>query len=315
MSGYLVRRLLQLAPVVVVTSFVVFLLLRLVPGDPAALLAGQDARPERVAVIREELGLGRPLPIQYLYWVGNVGHGDFGRSYIKGRPVAELVRAALPATVELTLSAVVLAVVIGVPSGVVAGLRPNSIWDLAVAASTALVLGIPNFLLAILYLLLFSLTLGWLPAGGRTSLLDDPAGWKHLVLPTLALGLPSAAIFSRFVRGAMVEVSEMEYIRTARAKGLPERIVVCRHALRNAMLPLVTVLGLQFGRLLGGAVVIESIFAWPGMGRLALDAIRSRDYAVFQAVILLLVMASVLINVITDLLYGVLDPRIRIGGS
>ena len=313
MGSYLVRRLLQLVPVVIVTSFVVFLLLRLVPGDPAVLLSGQDAKPEQIEAVRKDLGLTRPIPVQYALWAGDVLQGDFGRSYVKRRPVAELIRGALPATLELTATAVLLAALIGVPFGVVAGLWPNSPWDLALAAYSSLALGIPNFLLAIIYLLVFSLTLGWLPAGGRVPLLEDPGGaWKYLVLPTLALGLPTAAVYSRFVRSAMVEVSGMDYMRTARAKGLAERTIVRRHALRNALLPLVTVLGLQFGRLLGGAVVIESIFAWPGMGRLALDAIRGRDYVVFQGVILLLVMAAVLINLLTDLLYAYLDPRVRL---
>jgi ABC-type dipeptide/oligopeptide/nickel transport system permease component len=313
MGTYLVRRFLQLIPVLVVTSFVVFLILRLVPGDPAQLLAGPDAQPEQVAAVRKDLGLDRPIPVQYALWAGDVLKGDFGRSYVKRRPVSELIRSALPATIELTTTAVLLAALVGVPFGIVAGLRPNSPWDLGLAAYSSLALGIPNFLLAILYLLLFALTLGWLPAGGRVPLLEDPgAAWKYLVLPTLALGLPSAAVYSRFVRSAMIEVASMDYIRTARAKGLAQPTIVRRHALRNAMLPLVTVLGVQFGRLLGGAVVIESIFAWPGMGRLALDAIRGRDYVVFQGVILLLVLAAVLINLLTDLLYGVLDPRIRL---
>lgn len=314
MAAYLIHRLVQLIPVVLVTSLVVFLILRLVPGDPALLLAGPDASPQQVQAIRQELGLTRPILVQYVIWGKNVLGGDFGRSYIKRRPVADLIRGALPATLELTVAAVLLAIVVGVPFGVAAGLRPNSPWDLSLAAYSSLALGIPNFLLAILYLLLFSLTLGWLPAGGRVPLLEDPgSAWKFLILPTLALGLPSAAVYSRFVRSAMVEVAGMDYIRTARAKGLAQSAIIRRHALRNALLPLVTVLGLQFGRLLGGTVVIESIFAWPGMGRLALDAIRGRDYVVFQGVILLLVMAAVLINLLTDLLYGALDPRIRFG--
>lgn len=313
MARYLVRRLLQLIPVLLVTTFVVFLLLRLVPGDPAQLLAGQDATPEQVQALRKELGLERPIVVQYVIWGKGVLAGDFGRSYVKRRPAGELIRAALPPTVQLTVAAVAFALLVGVPLGVLAGLKPGSLWDMGLAGYTSLALGIPNFLLAIIFLLIFSLKLGWLPAGGRVEFGDNPGeAWKYYVLPALVLGLSSAAVYSRFVRSAMREVSGMDYIRTARAKGLHERTVVRRHALRNALLPLVTVLGLQFGRLLGGTVVVETIFAWPGMGRLALDAIRGRDYVVFQGVILLLVMSAVLINLLTDLLYGVLDPRIRL---
>ncbi len=314
MGRYLVQRLMQLVPVVVITSFVVFLLLRLVPGDPARLLAGADATEEQITALRKDLGLDAPLPVQYVRWAGDVLTGDLGRSYIKRRTVTELVGNALPATLELTIAAMLLAGLIGVPFGILAGLRPNSPFDLALAGYSSLALGIPNFLLAIIFLLVFSLNLGWFPAGGRIEFLEDPfRAWKHLVLPATVLGITSAAVYSRFVRSAMVEVYSMDYIRTARAKGLAGRTIVLRHALRNALLPLVTVLGIQFGRLLGGTVVVESIFAWPGMGRLALDAIRGRDYVVFQAVILLLVMASVVINLLTDLLYGALDPRIRLG--
>jgi ABC-type dipeptide/oligopeptide/nickel transport system permease component len=315
MSTYLAGRLVQLVPMLVITSFLVFALLRFVPGDPAAMLAGLDASPEQVAAVQEELGLDQPLLVQYVRWAGNVLRGDFGHSFIKRRPVMELIEAALPATLELTASALLLAILLGVPLGLIGGMRPHSTWDLGVSTYTALALGLPGFLLAIGLLLAFSLALGWLPAAGRVSLAEDPAtACKYLVLPAVALALPSAAVYARFVRNALREVLGTDYVRTARAKGLRERAVILGHGLRNALLPLVTVLGVQVGHVVGGAVVIESIFAWPGMGRLMLDAIRGRDYVVVQGALLLLVLAVVLVNLLTDLLYGVLDPRVRLAG-
>ena len=312
MIGYSLRRLLQAVPVLFVTSVVVFTLLRLVPGDPALVLAGSDASPAQLNAIRSDLGLNRSLPEQYLIYLGHLAHGDLGRSYSSGRSVGSLIKTAAPATTQLSLAAFLLSLVVGIPFGVVAGLRPNSLWDLALAGCVAIVQGIPNFLFAILYLLFFTLQLGWLPAGGRIDPLHHPVqGLKALALPVLTLGLPAAAIYVRFVRTALAETLTQDYVRTARAKGLPSSTVVLRHALRNALLPLVTIAGIQFGRLLGGTVIVESIFAWPGMGRLALDAITKRDYLLFQGIVLVLVLGAVLVNLVTDLSYGVLDPRIR----
>ncbi len=313
MGSFLISRVIQVIPVLVITSFVVFVLLRLVPGDPAAMLAGADATPEQVAAIRAELGLDQPLLVQYVHWTGGALGGDFGRSFINRRPVGELIQTALPATLQLATAALLVAILLGVPLGVLGGSRPHSAWDAGVGMYAAFALGLPGFVLAIGFLLLFSLALGWLPASGRVPLGEDAGnGWKYVVLPTVTLALPSAAVFARFVRGALREVLGSEYVRTARAKGLREHVVLVGHGLRNALLPLVTVLGVQVGHLLGGVVVVESIFAWPGMGRLMLDAIRGRDYVVVQGALLLLVLAAVLVNVLTDLLYGVLDPRVRV---
>ncbi len=295
-----------------VVSVIVFLLLRLIPGDPAAVIAGADATPEQLRAVRRALSLDQSLPQQYLVWLMGLLRGDLGRSYITGRAVTELVAAVLPATVQLALTSTLIAFLLGIPLGVAAGLRAGSRWDLLLSAVSALALGVPNFLLGILGLLLFSLTLGWLPPGGRIDPLDDPAGsLRTLVMPALTLGLPTAMIFARFLRTELVRIVGQDYIRAAYAKGLSDAAVAYRHALRNALLPVTAIVGVQLGRLLAGTLIVEQIFTWPGIGRLALQAIQTRDYPLFQGIVLVVVLAAVLINLIADLSYGVLDPRIR----
>jgi peptide/nickel transport system permease protein len=316
MGAYILRRLLQLIPVVVLSSVLVFLLLHLVPGDPAETVAGPDATPDVVAAVRHKMGLDQPLPVQYGRWLGNIARGDLGTSYISHLPVIDLVGYAFPATLQLTLAALVLALVVSLPLGVLASLRQASKLDLVVQGYTALGLGVPNFWLGILLILFFALLLGLLPPGGRIDPMQNPAmGLKTLILPAVTLGIQISAVFTRFVRTAMLEVLHEDYVRTARAKGLPERVVVVRHALRSALVPVVTVVGLQFGRLLGGAVVVESVFAWPGVGRLIIQAVEQRDYTVVQAGLLGLVAVFLLINLITDIMYAFLDPRIRLGAG
>ncbi len=311
MTGYILRRLLQAVPVLVITTTIVFLLLRLIPGDPALVLAGADATPAQVQAIRVDLGLDRSLPEQYGIYIKHLAQGDLGRSYISRRSVGSLIKRTAPATMQLALVAFLLSLALGVPFGIAAGLRPNSPWDLLLSGFTALMQGVPNFLLGIIYLLVFALTLGWLPPGGRVDPLSNPLdGLKYLILPAITLGLPAAAVQARFVKTALAEVMTQDYVRTARSKGLKSSTVVLRHAMRNALLPLVTIAGIQFGRLLGGTVIVEQIFGWPGMGRQAVDAINRRDYLLFQAIVLLLVLGAVVVNLLTDLSYGVLDPRI-----
>ncbi|MCL4534183.1 MAG: ABC transporter permease [Bacteroidetes bacterium] len=315
MLEYSAKRLLQAIPVVIITTIVVFLVLRLTPGDPAAIMAGAEATPEQVNTIRRELGLDQPIVWQYVGWVKNLLAGDLGKSYIVGRPVSSLIGTTVAPTLELNVVALLISLVVGVPVGVLGGLKPGSIWEAGLNVISALVMGIPMFLLALIYLLLFALLLLWLPAGGYADLFQKPAeGWRFLLLPALTLGLPNGMWFARFVRTALIDVLGMDYVRTAYAKGLSPSTVITRHALRNALLPLVTVLGIQFGRQLAGTVVVEQVFAWPGMGRLALIAIQTRDYVLFQAIILLLVLAAVVINLLTDLSYGFLDPRTREAG-
>jgi peptide/nickel transport system permease protein len=314
--GYVVRRLAQLVPVVLLASIVVFGLMRLIPGDPALVIAGEDAGPERIQEVRAQLRLDQPLPVQYLAWLGRVLRGDLGESIVSGQPVARILAQKAAATAELAVGALLVAVVVGIPLGVAAALRRGGPLDLAVTAYTSTVLGIPNFWLGLLLILLFVVALNWLPPGGRVALTEDPGiAWRYLLMPVLTLSVRASGIFIRFTRTSMLEVLPEDYVRTARAKGLSEGVVVARHALRCALIPVVTVVGLEFGRLLAGAVIAEQIFAWPGVGRLIIQAVGQRDFAIVQGVLLLLVVVFVLVNLITDLLYGVLDPRIRLAGG
>ena len=314
MSQYLVRRLVESVPVLVVASIGIFLLLHLVPGDPAEILAGPDATREVVAAVRRDMGLDAPLPVQYLTWAGHALRGDLGRSYVNRLPVWQLIGNALPATIELSVAALLLAVLVGIPTGVLSALQARRAGDWLITLINSLGLGVPNFWVGILLIILFSLILNWLPPGGRLDFVRDPGtAWRFLVMPAIALALPIAAALSRFTRSATLEVLNEDYIRTARAKGLGGRAVLVDHALRNALIPVMTVLGIQVGRLLGGAVIIENVFAWPGVGRLVLQAVLNRDYLVVQGVLLLLVIAFIAINLFVDLLYGAVDPRLRAG--
>ena len=316
MLGYVVRRLAQLVPVALLASIVIFGLMRMIPGDPALVIAGEDASPERIQELRVRLRLDRPLPVQYVAWLGSVLRGDLGESIVSGQPVARILAQKVTATAELAVGALLVAVVVGIPLGVAAALRRGTALDLAVTAYTSTVLGIPNFWLGLLLILLFVVALNWLPPGGRIALTEDPgAAWRYLLMPVLTLSVRASGIFIRFTRTSMLEVLPEDYVRTARAKGLSEGVVVARHALRCALIPVVTVVGLEFGRLLAGAVIAEQIFAWPGVGRLIIQAVGQRDFAIVQGVLLLLVVVFVLVNLITDLLYGVLDPRIRLAGG
>ena len=313
MLEFTLRRLLQVLPVVVLSSVGVFLLLHLVPGDPVAVLAGPDATPETIQAMRQELGLDRSLPVQYGIWLGRVLRGDFGRSYAYRRPVGELILQRIPATVELAVAGLTLALLVAIPTGVLAAVRQGSVFDWLASTLSGFAIAVPNFWFGILAIIVFSLTLGWLPPGGMVELSRDPvAGLRFLVLPAVTLALNQAAVLSRFVKASVLEVLNEDYVRTARAKGLSEPQVTRRHVVRAALIPVATVLGLEFGRLLGGAVIVESVFAWPGMGRLIVQGILHRDYPIVQATLLLLVITFVAVNLATDLVYGLLDPRIRL---
>ena len=286
--------------------------MRLVPGDPAQALAGEDATDERVEQIREQLGLTDSWPVQYVRWAGDVMRGDLGRSFRTGLSVGRLLKLSLPPTIELTLAAYPVALLIGVPLGVLAGVKPRSFWDWGLSGYTLFAIGIPNFLLGIILLWIFSVRLGWFPTSGRVAFTSDPLGAiKYLTLPALALGGGIAAVLARYTRTAVAETMGQDYIRTARAKGLKGRTVIVRHALRASLIPVVTIVALEIGRLLAGAVVVEQVFTRPGLGRLVVEAIQNRDYMIVQSTLLVLVLIFVTVNLAADITYGFLDPRVR----
>lgn len=313
MAVYVLRRLLEGIPVLILASIFVFGLLHLVPGDPAANLAGPDASDEDVEVIRERLGLDEPIVQQYLTWMGDAFTGDLGTSFRNGREVTSLVRTALWPTLELTVAAFAIELILGVVLGVMAGVKLRSGWDWGLSAFTIIGIAVPHFVMGLAMLYIVSFRLDWLPIGGRVAFTEDPVeALRYLALPALVLGLTGAAVLARFVRTSVSQVMNQDYIRTGRAKGLRERAVVTRHALRNGLVPVVTVMALQFAGLLTGSVVVESVFSRPGIGRLVVGAIQARDYPVVQGALLLLVFVFISINLIADLLYGLLDPRIRV---
>lgn len=283
---------------------IVFLLIHLVPGDPVQAMLGESAQPTDLEALREALGLNQPLIMQWWHYMTGLLQGDLGESLYSKEPIIDILIERFPATLELAFAGLCIAVLIALPLGSIAALRKDSIWDNGSMVFSLLGVSIPNFWLGPMLILLFSLTLGWFPVSGRE-------GPLSLVLPALTLGTALAAILARMVRSTLLEVLNEDYIRTARAKGLRESAVVIHHALRNAALPIITVLGLQLGTLLGGAVITEIIFAWPGIGQLTIDAIHRRDYPVVQACILLISLSYVLVNTLTDIVYAWLDPRVR----
>ena len=304
MGSYLARRLVQSVGVVIGVSVVVFCLIRLIPGDPVLVMLPESASAEQRAQLRRELGFDQPLPIQYAIFAGRALQGDLGRSLFLNRPAAELVAHAFPATLLLAGTALVIALCAAIPLGILSALRRDSIWDFAGMGLAMVGQSVPAFWLGLMLMLIFAVNLRWLPTTGV-------GGPEYLVLPSVTLGAYLMALTTRLVRSGMLEVLGEDYIRTARTKGLPERLVVLRHALRNMLIPVVTIVGLQLGALLGGAVITETVFAWPGVGTVIFKAISSRDYPVIQAAVLMLSLFFVFINLAVDLLYAFLDPRIH----
>ena len=304
MLQYTLRRILISIPTIIGVLIIVFSMVRLAPGDPAVLLAGEFASPEVIERARERFGLDRSLPEQFGRFVGGLVQGDLGRSTRTNRLVTDDLANYFPNTLELAFAAIVVALVVGVPSGVLSALRPNGPLDFGVTFIALLGFSMPVFWFGLLAILFFSVQLGWFPVAGRGT-------FAHLVLPAITLGLSSTAIIARMTRASMLEVLNQDYVRTARAKGLREGRVVLKHALRNAFVPVITVIGLQFGALLAGAVITETVFTWPGIGRLLVDSIRARDYPVVQGAVLLIAVSFVLVNLLVDLVYGFIDPRIR----
>ncbi|MER3479276.1 MAG: peptide ABC transporter permease [Meiothermus sp.] len=332
MWAYTGRRLLGLIPVLLGISLLVFLFLHLIPGDPAVVLLGERASPEQVEALRERLGLNQPLPNQYMLFLRNLLTGDLGTSHFNLLPIRDQLASRWPATFELALSAMLFAVILGVPLGILAAVRKNSLWDNASTIFSLIGVSMPVFWLGLLLIYLFAVNLQWLPPSGRISI-EGGSGFKlisgfflldallqrralgdvlsHLILPALTLGTIPLAILMRITRSAMLEVLSQDYVRTARAKGLAERVVIFRHALKNALLPVVTIIGLQFGTLLGGAILTETIFSWPGIGSWIYEGILNRDYPVVQGGVVFVALIFVVVNLLVDLSYALLDPRIQ----
>jgi len=315
-TEFLVRRAFISAVTLVLISLIVFTGVRMIPGDPARVMAGTAADAAGLEEVREKYGLHDPIPVQYVRWIGLALRGDLGESIRTRQSVAWTVAIKLPITVELACLALLIALALAIPAGVIAAVRRNTAWDVLASAASLCGVSIPNFWLGIMLILLVSVRLGWLPASGFVPLFEDPvANVKRMLMPALVLGTALAAVLMRQTRNAMIEVLSADYIRTARSKGLAGFAVVVRHALRNALIPVVTILGLQMGALMGGAVVTESIFVLPGFGRLIVEAVFTRDYPVVQGVVLITASSYVLINLLVDISYTVLNPRIRIGGG
>lgn len=308
MTGLVIRRLAIGVFVLWGAVTLMFALLRLAPGDPATLMLGPDATESDIAALRESLGLDQSLPIQYLSYLGHAATFDFGQSYRFGTPAMDVVLSRLQATIELTVASTIIAAVLGLGLGMLAGRKPNGRVDRIVSGLTILLQGMPTFWVGIMLVLLFTATLGLLPSSG----VGTP---QHLVLPAVTLALPFTAIIVRITRTSVAQSMQEPYIQTARSKGLTDFQVLTGHALRNSLVPVVTIIGLQVGALLGGAVVVENVFAWPGLGSLVVDSVSNRDYAVVQAAALLIAGIVVILNLLADLSYSLLDPRIRTGAA
>ncbi|ALA17828.1 MULTISPECIES: glutathione ABC transporter permease GsiC [Chelatococcus] len=304
MLHYFLKRLLGLLPTLLIVSVLVFFFVHMLPGDPARLVAGQDADEQTLALVRSELGLDKPLPQQFVTYFTHIFEGDFGRSIRTRRPVSTEIAERFMPTLLLTLTSMVWAVIFGMTIGIASAVYRNR-WPDRLGMTLAVSgISFPAFALGMLLMQIFSVGLGWLPTVGADS-------WKHYILPSLTLGAAVAAVMARFTRASFVDVLHEDFVRTARAKGLNERIVILKHCLRNALIPVVTMMGLQFGFLLGGSIVVEAVFNWPGVGRLLVDAVAQRDYPVIQALVLMFSLEFILINLVVDLLYGVINPTIR----
>ena len=304
MFQYVIKRLLSIIPVLLGISLLLFFMLRALPGDPAQVLAGQMATPEDIELIRHQLGLDRPVYVQYAFFLGRLAKFDLGRSARTQNPVIEEVWARLPNTLLLAVVAITLACLFGIPAGIISAVRPYSWIDYLVTTSALFGMSMPVFWLGLMLMVVFSIILKWLPAGGTGS-------WQHVILPSITLAAFVVAFIARMTRSTMLETLSQDYTTTARSKGLQERVVVIKHALKNAMIPIITVVGLQFGLLLGGAVLTETVFAWPGLGRLIVDSILARDYPVNQGAILIFGLLYIMVNLVVDLIYALVDPRIR----
>ncbi|MEO7242186.1 MAG: ABC transporter permease [Variovorax sp.] len=314
MIEFAIRRLLVALPVLLLVSLISASIMELVPGDPAALIAGQNASDIEIAAVREQLGLNRPFIARLGAWYVDIAHGDLGNSILLNRPVTQAIAERVPVTLALAGFALLLTVALGVPCGVIAAVKANTWIDQAVLTFALFGVSVPNFWLSLMLIVLFGVMLDWLPAGGYIPFADDPVGWfKCLILPAFSLALLQVGLLARITRATMLEVLQQDYVRTARAKGLPVSWVIGKHALKNVMVPVITVIGISFGLLLSGSVVIETVYSLPGMGRLLASAVFGRDYPMIQGGLLVTAAVLVLLNLVVDLLYAVVDPRVKYG--
>lgn len=312
MIKFLLTRLVTTLPVLLIVTFVVFGLVLLIPGDPAVTIAGPDATTEQVAAVRERLGLNDPVPVQYWNWLVAAVQGDLGTSLFTSRPVATSIADSLPITMALTAAAVVVSLVIAIPLAIVSALRQGSWIDRLASMGSSLGIALPSFWLGMMLVLLFSINLGVLPATGYVPFADDPGQWaRHLILPAITLGVAAAAESARQLRGSIIDVMKQDYVRTARAKGLRGFVVIGKHVMKNASVPLVTVLGVQITFMLGGALLVEQVFGIPGMGMVAINAVTQRDVPVIQGIVLIAVLVAMVVNLIVDVTYGFLNPKVR----
>lgn len=317
MTWFLAKRLLHMVPVLLGVSIIAFLILRLAPGDPVQLMLTSDATLADVEALRHDLGLDQPLALQYLLWLGNVVQGDLGTSLFTKQPVIAEILARFPNTMILTIAAIGLAVALGMPLGIIAAARRGTTVDSASMIASVIGWSMPNFWIGLLLVLVFSVWLRWLPTGGMYDIMaldrSLPDLLRHLVLPAFTLAVSHMAYVARFTRSSLLEALSQDYVRTARAKGLTERLVILRHAFRNSLIPIISVLGVSIGHLLGGAVIVEAVFSWPGLGSLMVQAISNRDFPVVQGAMLFAAVIFIVVNLVADLLYAVVDPRIRYG--
>ncbi|HZQ62486.1 MAG TPA: ABC transporter permease [Casimicrobiaceae bacterium] len=312
MANFLLRRLGTIVPTLIFVSMLIYGLQQLLPGDPAVVLAGEEQDPSVIAYLHKKMHLDEPLPVRYLYWLGGVLHGDLGESIRMQKDVTSLIAEKLPVTLELAGIAILIALAIGIPAGIVSAVFKDTVWDYAANAVALWGLSTPNFWLGIMLILLFSVALGWLPASGYVSPAEDlKANLAAMIMPAFVLGNAIAAVLMRHTRSAMLQVLSSDYVRTARAKGLDERVVVLKHALRNALTPIITLGALELGTLLSGAVLTEQVFTIPGFGKLIVDAVFNRDYAVVQGVVLFTATAYISLNLLADIAYYFVNPRLR----
>jgi peptide/nickel transport system permease protein len=315
MKWYIARRAGASLLTLFIATIVVFVGVRALPGDPAIALSAENPSPQVIAAIRHEYALDKPLPVQYVVWLGKALHGDLGTSPKTGLPVAQSLAQRVPITLELTILAMVIAIAVGLPIGILAAVRRGSLADYLASTTAIAGLSVPHFWLGILFILAFAVNLQWLPASGFVPLTDPGANLAHMIMPAAVLGIGMAAVVMRQMRSAMLESLGADYIRTARAKGMSEGVVVGMHALRNSLITVVTVLGLQLGVLISGAVITEQIFIIPGIGKLTIDSVFSRDYPTLQGVVLITATGYIVANLVTDICYSLLNPRIRVSGG